>query len=142
MISYTDSLDGLTEDQCHGFFVGWIKVPPPDVFLRVLSHSTYIVLALDTETQRVVGFINALTDKEMTAFIPMLEVLPNFQHRGIGTELMSRMLAKLKDLYMIDLTCDQEMSSFYEKFGMKRSTAMILRNMHDESRNILTGEEK
>lgn len=131
MIIYSDSLEGITEDQLLGFFVGWIKVPPPAVHLKVLENSSQVVLARDSETGKIIGFINALSDMVMTAYIPMLEVLPEYRSRGVGSELMKRMLTKLEDLYMVDLLCDVDMQSFYERFGMQKTVGMMMRNMHD-----------
>lgn len=41
---------------------------------------------------------------------------------------MKRMLMKIKDLYMIDTMCDEDMVSFYEKFRMRKAIGMIIRN--------------
>ncbi len=131
MIVYSDSVEGVREDQLQGFFVGWRKVPPSSVHLDVLRNSDHVVLAQDSETEKVIGFISALTDNVMTAYIDLLEVLPAYQSQGIGSELMRRMLEKLKDLYMIDLLCDADMQPFYERFGMQKTTGMMLRNMHE-----------
>lgn len=130
-IEYRDSVQGITEDQLEGFFVGWKKIPPPEVHLQALCSSGHVVLALDTNTNKVVGFISALTDTVMTAYIPLLEVLPSYQSKGIGTELVRRMLKKLESLYMVDLLCEADRQSFYEQFGMQKTTAMMLRNMHE-----------
>jgi hypothetical protein len=65
----------------------------------------------------VVGFINAISDGLATAFLPWLEVLPDYQGRGIGRELTKRMLAELADLYSIDLTCDPELAPYYQAMG-------------------------
>ncbi|MEX2374074.1 MAG: GNAT family N-acetyltransferase [Dehalococcoidia bacterium] len=59
--------------------------------------------------------------------MPLLEVLPAYQGRGIGSELVRRMLAKLERYYMVDLVCDPDMQSFYERFMMNPGTAMIIR---------------
>ena len=71
-----------------------------------------IIVALDGDT--AVGFITALSDGVNSAFIPLLEVLPEYQSHGIGSELMRRMLIKLDDITNIDLTCDADMQAFYE----------------------------
>jgi len=74
-----------------------------------------------------VGFINALSDDVQFAFVPMLEVLPKYQNRGIGSELMRRMLHELDHITCIDLTCDENMQAWYEQFGMLRSRGMVIR---------------
>jgi ribosomal protein S18 acetylase RimI-like enzyme len=76
----------------------------------------------------VVGFITAISDGVSAAYIPHLEVLPAYQGRGIGSELVRRMLARLRGLYMIDLTCDPDVQPFYARLGMRPSTGMLVRN--------------
>jgi ribosomal protein S18 acetylase RimI-like enzyme len=93
-----------------------------------LRKSNKIVLAVDCESDRVVGFITAITDGTLSAYIPFLEVIPSHRHQGLGHELARRMLEKLNGYYMIDLCCDPEMESFYRGFGMTRSMAMSIRN--------------
>jgi len=90
--------------------------------------SDFVVLAREADRGRVVGFVTALGDGALSAFIPLLEVLPEYQGRGIGSELVRRMLALLEGSYMIDLLCDDELVAFYERFGMSRRVAMALRN--------------
>ncbi len=49
-----------------------------------------------------------------------------------GSELMKRMLDKLNDMYMVDLLCDADIQSFYERFAIhQKTTAMLFRNMHE-----------
>jgi GNAT superfamily N-acetyltransferase len=63
-----------------------------------------------------------------SAFIPLLEVLPDHQRRGIGTELVRRALELVGDRYMVDLLCDEELVPCYERFGMQRAAGMAIRN--------------
>jgi len=102
MIDWRDSLDGFTPDRLTGFFVGWPNPPDPETHLRILRHSDAVVLAVDEATGQVAGFITAITDHVITAYIPHLEVLPDYQDQGIGRELVVRMVARLRDLYAID----------------------------------------
>lgn len=129
-ISYTSSLEGITEDSLQGFFVGWPHPPTPATHLELLKNSSHCLLALDSSTHKVVGFITAVTDKTLAAYIPFLEVLPAYQKQGVGKELVQRMLETLQNYYMIDLVCDPHIQQFYESVGMKRTSAMIRRNYH------------
>jgi ribosomal protein S18 acetylase RimI-like enzyme len=128
MIRYLDSIEYVTAENLRGFFVGWQNPPSPETHLELLKNSSTIVLAVDSENGNVVGFITAVSDKVLSAYISLLEVLPEKQKQGIGLELTRRMLEKLKDLYMVDLLCDEELQSFYAKLGMKRAQGMFLRN--------------
>ena len=65
----------------------------------------------------------------LSAYVPLLEVLPEYRGQGIGTELMRRLLARLEHLYMVDLSCDAELEPFYEPLGLRTvGLAMGLRN--------------
>jgi ribosomal protein S18 acetylase RimI-like enzyme len=134
MIRYTDSLDSISADQLTGgFFDGWPNPPSAETHLRVLRGSAHVWLAVDEQTGQVVGFVNAVSDSVLSAYIPLLEVLPANQQRGIGTELMRRMLETLTDIYMVDLFCDIEFQPYYERLGMRRATGMLVRNYAAQS---------
>jgi ribosomal protein S18 acetylase RimI-like enzyme len=133
MITYTDSVENITAEKLKGFFVGWPNPPSPETHLKLLANSHQTVLAVDDETSHVVGFITAISDGVLSAYIPLLEVLPAYQGQGIGRELVRQMLKKLKGLYMVDLLCDQELQSFYVHFGMKSAFGMMLRNYEQQS---------
>ena len=128
LITYTDSLADVTIDHLRGgFFVGWPNPPSPTTHYRILRNSAAIVLAR-IEDGTVVGFITAVSDGVSCAYIPHLEVLPAYQGQGIGTELTRQMLAKFRQIYMIDLVCDPELQPFYERLGMRRVTGMVVRH--------------
>jgi len=133
MISYADSVEGIDSDQLHGFFVGWPNPPSPQTHLKLLASSDKIVLAVDDETGNVVGFITAISDGLLSAYIPFLEVLPAYRGRRIGQELTRRMLDNLTRLYMVDLLCDPELQPFYARLGMKAASGMMLRKYERQS---------
>ena len=128
MIEYTDSVENITSQMLEGFFEGWKKPRTPEEHLEILKNSNHIVLAIDSDKGKVIGFITALTDRVQSAFIPLLEVRPGYRKRGIGNALVSRMLERLKGIPAIDLTCDPALQRFYSKFGMVPSVGMIIRD--------------
>ena len=117
MIVYTDSTVGVEPGQLDGFFVGWLKPPSPERHLEILRGSHAVVLA--REEGKVVGFVTAVGDGVLSAHIPLLEVLPDYQGQGIGSELMRRMLEALGGLYMVDLCCDADLEPFYARLGLR-----------------------
>jgi GNAT superfamily N-acetyltransferase len=133
MIRYLDNADSITPKQLQGFFVGWPNPPSPATHLRLLRQSAAIVLAVDEATAAVVGFINAVSDGVLCAYIPLVEVLPAWQGQGIGRQLIERMLARLATLYAIDLLCDAELQPFYARLGMRPATGMMVRNYARQS---------
>lgn len=133
MIHYTDSLNNISPKNLNGFFVGWENHPSPEKHLEILKNSAFIVLAINDGTNNIIGFINAISDKILSAYIPLLEVLPQYQGKGIGKELVRKMLSKLECYYMVDICCDESLQNFYEKFGLKKYSSMILRNYSKQS---------
>jgi GNAT superfamily N-acetyltransferase len=128
VITYTTAVGNLTLDQLGGFFVGWPTPPSRHQFAAVLRSSYRVVVALDFTTGRAVGFITAISDGVLTAFVPWLEVLPDYQGQGIGTQLLRRMLTELDHLYSVDLICDRGLRKFYERLGMIPLQGMGRRN--------------
>ena len=133
MISYSETIAGIGAEHLQGFFVGWPNPPSPATHLRILAGSYAMLLARDDATGQVAGFITAISDGVSCAYIPHLEVLPAYQGRGIGSELVRRMLERLHDTYMIDLICDTDVQPFYARLGMQPYTGMILRNYDRQS---------
>jgi len=133
MMIYTNSLEGISANMLQGFFVDWPSPPNPQTHLRLLENSSKIILALDEQTNEVIGFITAISDGVLSAYIPLLEVLPPYKNKGIGKELVSRMLQELDDIYMIDLCCDDDLVPYYEHFGMMKTNGMVYRNYKMQS---------
>jgi ribosomal protein S18 acetylase RimI-like enzyme len=129
-ITYTDRTESVSAAQLDRFFVGWATHPDRLTHLEILRRSHAVWLALDG--RRCVGFINALSDGILCAHIPLLEVLPDYRGRGIGKELVTRMLASLSDMYAIDIVCDEQVAPFYAKLGLSRCVAMVRRNCPEQ----------
>jgi ribosomal protein S18 acetylase RimI-like enzyme len=133
MIKYQGSMKNITPAMLPGFFVDWPNPPSPQTHLKLLKNSGVVVLAIDTQKQMVVGFITAITDKVLSCYIPFLEVLPAYQNRGIGRNLVRKMFNKLKNAYMVDLLCDKNLQKFYKRFQMQPATGMMFRNYKNQS---------
>ncbi|PTA69451.1 GNAT family N-acetyltransferase [Deinococcus arcticus] len=119
------TLKGITPAQLTGFFVGWPNPPSPETLYRLLAGSYRFVLAVQGE--QVIGFVQAISDGVLTAFVPLLEVLPEHQGQGIGRALVEQLLAELADFYAVDLACDDELVPFYEGLGLRRANLMFRR---------------
>ena len=126
-VTYEETTDRIGLSDLRGFFVGWRKRPSPEAHLEILQGSDFRILAV-SDDRRVVGFVTAITDGVSCGYIPYLEVLPEWQGKGIGTELMRRMMAKLEILYAIDLICDEEVQGFYQRLGFSERRGMTIRN--------------
>ncbi len=130
VIRYSDDTSGLLANQLLGFFADWPNCPNTDKHLAILKNSYKVQLAFDG--QKCVGFINALSDGVFYAYIPLLEVLPEYQGRGIGTELIQRMVSSLNEMYAIDIVCDESLVPFYKAKGFSRCLSMVKRNYENQ----------
>lgn len=135
MIRYRTDTKSITPKRLEGFFVGWPSKPSAKTHLSLLQKSGRVVLAIDDKTGNVVGFITAVTDGVLSAYIPFLEVLPGYRGKGVGEKLIKKMFVLLKGLYMIDLTCDEGLCAYYEKFGMRKTHGMMRRDYKRQSGN-------
>ena len=126
-VQYQHHLNDIQPAQLEGVFEGWPNLPSAETLHRILSNSYAFVLAVTPDGQ-VVGFVNAIGDGVLSAYIPLLEVRREWRGRGIGSELVRRLLAELDGLYMIDTSCDDDLVPFYERLGLSRGNAMFLRN--------------
>ena len=133
-IKYTSSLEGLTADMFDGgFWVGWSNPPAPDMHLHMLENAYAFWLAIDEDAGKVVGFINAVSDGVMAAYIPLLEVLTEYQGHNIGREITQRLLDDLKHLYMVDICHDDDVTAFYAQFKPHQGLSSCFRNYEAQS---------
>jgi ribosomal protein S18 acetylase RimI-like enzyme len=138
MVTYANDVSAVSPDQLHGFFEGWPDPPNPDRLLEILRHSSHVALAL--EGSMVVGFVNAISDGVLSAYIPLLEVRREYRRRGIGSRLVRLLLDELRGLYMIDLICDPQLQPFYERIGFQPATGAILRNYANQAGRMPAGD--
>jgi ribosomal protein S18 acetylase RimI-like enzyme len=133
MIRYTTDVNSINSQMLKGFFVDWPNPPSSETHLELLRQSDEVTLAVDGDTNQVIGFITAISDRVLTAYIPLLEVLPGYQSQGIGSALIAGMLNRLRHLNAIDLICDPEMMPYYEKAGLQPATGMMVRHYENQA---------
>lgn len=76
----------------------------------------------------LVGFIDILSDGIADSYLQDLMVLPQFRGNGIGTELVVRAIRHMQsvDIKCIQVTFQDSLLSFYEKFGFHVHSAGII----------------
>lgn len=68
----------------------------------------------------LIGYVDVVSNGVTDAYIQDLIVRPNYQNKGIGTELMNKAISYIKEkgIYMISVIYgEEELRSFYERFG-------------------------
>lgn len=132
-ITYSTRKEDLANLEAINFFEGWPNKPSEEVLRKSIENASYVVLAIDASQNKLVGYITALSDGVLSAYIPFLEVEKSYQKRGIGILLVKKMIEQLGDLYMIDLVCDKKLAGFYSETGFRSWHAMIRRNYANQS---------
>lgn len=85
---------------------------------EILRAADHVVLAFDRE--HVVGFVMAVSDGTFSAVLNLLEVLLGYRGQGIGSGVR-RVLGEIGDLYMVDVSCDEEVSPSTNGSGSSRA---------------------
>lgn len=128
MIKYTNSLHLFSKQSFSGFCVGWGTPLTAPKLYEVLKSSYAIVIAYDAASLKPIGFITSISDGVLSTYIPLLEVLPDYQKQGIGKQLVTLLLQRLEHLYMVDLCCDETLEKFYTPLGFTALKGMVRRN--------------
>ena len=99
--------------------VEWSSANKPNELRGALLNSHSLLTAWDGG--RLVGLGNAISDGHLVVYYPHLLVDPEFQRKGIGSELMRRLMAKYEGFHQHVLIADGRSIGFYEKCGFTRA---------------------
>lgn len=127
MIHYVENPDVTVEDVLPLYeAVGWTNYTQNPEMLEAAFENSLHVLAAFNEEGILVGVLRAVGDGASILFIQDILVTPEYQHQGIGTELLQQTLEKYKNVYQIQLTTDNSMKtiSFYESNGFTSLTSL------------------
>ena len=97
----------------------WSSAQTPELLHKALSGSHSLLTAWDGT--RLVGLGNAISDGYLVVYYPHLLVLPEYQGRGLGTELMRRLMARYPGFHQHMLVADGRALDFYQKCGFERA---------------------
>jgi ribosomal protein S18 acetylase RimI-like enzyme len=97
----------------------WSSADKPDLLHKALLSSHSLVTAWNGS--KLVGLGNAISDGFLVVYYPHLLVLPDYQRRGIGGELMRRLMARYQGFHQHILVADGRALDFYRKCGFERA---------------------
>ena len=132
-ITLTTKLDNVNWEELSEVF---IKAPlsprEPSVIKKTFTNSMFKVMAFDDD--KIIGAVRAISDGVSHAVIYDLVLLPEYQKKGIGKQMMNKLLndSKVKT-YMLYSVPGKE--KFYEQFGFNTmKTAMARFSNPDKAR--------
>jgi GNAT superfamily N-acetyltransferase len=125
-IEYRDTADVDVAQLAHLFrSVGWsARADQPARLAQLLKGSMFIVSAW--EDARLVGFASALSNGAWHAYVTSVAVLPSHQRRGIGQEIIRRLMHERDGIQFI-LHADPPVHPFYAKLGYVPAIDMLKR---------------
>ena len=97
----------------------WSSADKPELLHKALAASHSLISAWDDA--RLVGLGNAISDGYLVVYYPHLIVMPEYQGRGIGTELMRLLMARYAGFHQHILVADGQAMDFYRKCGFERA---------------------
>ena len=134
MVTITDQNPTMPEVLALYKSVGWsMYTRDPARLERALTHS---LMVLGTyEGKQLVGLIRAVGDGETILFIQDLLVLPEYQRRGIGKQLIEALLARFPEVRQRVLLTDNDPKTrnFYKAAGFVESQQVgVIAFYHDQ----------
>ena len=119
-ITYKDTHD-FSEKELQDLFlsVEWSSGHYPDKLVVAIKNFETVYTAWDDD--KLVGLICAMDDGIMTAYVHYLLIHPDYQHMGIGKQLVEKMKNRYKDYLRIVIVAYDEEIGFYESCGFKKS---------------------
>ena len=110
--------------------VDWLSGDYPQELAQAMCGSGTVFSAWNGEL--LVVLINVLDDGALSAYIHYMLVAPEYQGRGIGSELLRRVREKYRSyLYLTVVPEERKNVAFYEKHGFSvemGATPMVIFN--------------
>lgn len=98
--------------------VGWTNyTDKPEMLKKAYENSLLTLGAYDGD--KLVGVIRTVGDGFSIVFIQDILVFPEYQRRGIGTQLIREIMERFSSVYQIELMTDNthKTVSFYQSVG-------------------------
>lgn len=140
-IAEGNSLTREQIEQIHQLYVAagwWAPDDSPHPHIVNIVRGSHCFLAA-VEADRIIGMGRAISDKSSDAYIQDVTVAEDYRRRGIGSEVIERLVDRLRGdgISWIGVVAERNTSEFYEKFGfriMKDSAPLLLQEASPEGR--------
>ncbi|CRK82056.1 GNAT family N-acetyltransferase [Neobacillus massiliamazoniensis] len=95
---------------------------------QMCKQSWYAIYAFDD--QQLVGMGRVISDGVITGIICGVCVLPSYQSKGIGKEMLNRIIEHCEQNRVIpQLMCVESLESYYETIGFKKFSIGMTKNI-------------
>lgn len=98
---------------------GWSSAEKPEQLQHSLKNSHRLVSAWEGE--HLIGLGNSISDDVLVVYYSHLLVLPGYQGRGIGSEIMRRLMSHYEGFHQQVTLADQRAVRFFQRLGFTRA---------------------
>jgi len=112
--------------------VGWSR-PVNEEELREVLEVGPAVGAWDGE--RLVGFVRALSDGHLVAYVEDVMVHQDYRRGGVGDRIMPRLLREIKRSANVSLFCERPVARFYERNGFRATSYVLMQRSVEEGQH-------
>lgn len=109
--------------------VGW-GTRAENIVKKALDNTLYSISIYDSD--KIIGYGRLIGDEAIFIYIQDIMVIPSYQHKKIGTEIMTKLLEKIS-VYKefnpnlrVYVGADYNKEGFYRRFGFKTRTEASL----------------
>ena len=101
--------------------VGWENYTRNPQMLERAYENSFLKIAA-SEGKQLIGMVRVVGDGASVILIQDLLVHPEYQRKGIGSQLMRAVLERCEDVYQIELMTDNTEKTilFYQSLGLKK----------------------
>lgn len=101
--------------------VGWENYTRNPQMLECAYENSFLKIAA-FEGKQLIGMVRVVGDGASVILIQDLLVHPEYQRKGIGSQLMRAVLERCEDVYQIELMTDNTEKTilFYQSLGLKK----------------------
>lgn len=120
MIKYIENFPSADEYNYLTNSVGW-GIRENNIVEEALKNTLYSLCVYDDN--KLIGYGRIIGDKTIFLYIQDIMVIPEYQNKHIGTEIMENLLTQINEYKKINpnirtyLGASKGKESFYEKFG-------------------------
>ena len=120
MIRYVEKTPSAEEFNYLTNSVDWVT-RENDIIEEALKNTLYSLCVYDDS--KLIGYGRIIGDKTIFLYIQDIMVIPEYQNKHIGTEIMNNLLKQINEYKKINpsirtyLGASKGKESFYEKFG-------------------------
>lgn len=117
IITYQKNCSLTTDDIIRVFRASSIKRPidDPDRITTMFAHANLVISAW--HDARLIGIARALTDYSYCCYLSDLAVDKDYQHHGVGSELIAHVRRNLSDHVSLILVSAPSAAEYYPKVG-------------------------